>query len=299
MFDTPILFIIFNRPDTTQEVFNAIRAIKPKKLYVTADGARKGNQNDLINCPKTREIINIDWDCDLKTLYRDENLGCRNAVSDAITWFFNQEEKGIILEDDCLPDLSFFPFCEELLEKYKDNEQIMLISGDNFQNSKKQGDSSYYFSRYNHIWGWASWRRVWQHYDVDMKTFPENKEKEFLNDIFSNKKARNYWLKRFEKAYNGEINTWDYQWTYSIFSRNGISILPNENLISNIGFGNQSTHTAKMNNKMANLPLGSITFPLTHPSEIKINMQADDYTFKTIFSPSLYKKALTYLASKW
>lgn len=299
MFDTPILFIIFNRPDTTQEVFNAIRAIKPKKLYVTADGARKGNQNDLINCPKTREIINIDWDCDLKTLYRDENLGCRNAVSDAITWFFNQEEKGIILEDDCLPDLSFFPFCEELLEKYKDNEQIMLISGDNFQNSKKQGDSSYYFSRYNHIWGWASWRKVWEHYDVDMKTFPENKEKGFLNDIFSNKKARNYWLTRFEKAHRGEINTWDYQWTYSIFSRNGISILPNENLISNIGFGNQSTHTAKMNNKMANLPLGSITFPLTHPSEIKINMQADDYTFKTIFSPSLYKKALTYLASKW
>ncbi len=299
MFDTPILFIIFNRPDTTQEVFNAIRAIKPKKLYVTADGARKGNQNDLINCPKTREIMNIDWDCDLKTLYRDENLGCRNAVSDAITWFFNQEEKGIILEDDCLPDLSFFPFCEELLEKYKDDEQIMLISGDNFQNGKKQGEASYYFSRYNHIWGWASWRRVWEHYDVDMNTFPENKEKGFLNEIFSSKKARNYWLKRFEKAYNGEINTWDYQWTYTIFSRNGISILPNVNLISNIGFGNQSTHTAKMNNKMANLPLGSITFPLTHPSEIKINLQADNYTFKTIFSPSLYKKALTYLASIW
>lgn len=299
MFDTPILFIIFNRPDTTQEVFNAIRAIKPKKLYVTADGARKGNQNDLINCPKTREIMNIDWDCDLKTLYRDENLGCRNAVSDAITWFFNQEEKGIILEDDCLPDLSFFPFCEELLEKYKDDEQIMLISGDNFQNGKKQGEASYYFSRYNHIWGWASWRRVWEHYDVDMNTFPENKEKGFLNEIFSSKKARNYWLKRFEKAYNGEINTWDYQWTYTIFSRNGISILPNVNLISNIGFGNQSTHTAKMNNKMANLPLGSITFPLTHPSKIKINLQADNYTFKTIFSPSLYKKALTYLASIW
>lgn len=299
MFDTPILFIIFNRPDTTQEVFNAIRAIKPKKLYVTADGARTGNQNDLMNCPKTREIIKIDWDCEVKTLYRDENLGCRNAVSDAITWFFNQEEKGIILEDDCLPDLSFFPFCEELLEKYKNNEEIMLISGDNFQNGKKQGDASYYFSRYNHIWGWASWRRVWKHYDVDMKTFPENKEKGFLNEIFLSKKARNYWLKRFEKAYNGEINTWDYQWTYSIFSRYGISILPNENLISNIGFGNQSTHTAKMNNKMANLPISSITFPLTHPSKIKINTQADDYTFKTIFSPSLYKKALTYLASKW
>lgn len=299
MFDTPILFIIFNRPDTTQEVFNVIRAIKPKKLYVTADGARKDNQNDIINCPKTREIINVDWDCEVKTLFREENLGCRNAVSDAITWFFNHEEKGIILEDDCLPDLSFFPFCEEMLEKYKDNEQIMLISGDNFQNGKKRGDASYYFSRYNHIWGWASWRRVWQHYDVDMKTFPENKDNKFLNSVFSNKKTRNYWLTRFEKAYNGEINTWDYQWTYTIFSRNGISILPNVNLISNIGFGNQSTHTAKINKKMANLPLCSITFPLIHPSEIKINIQADDYTFKTIFCPSLFKKALTYLASKW
>ncbi len=299
MFNTPILFILFNRPDTTQRVFDAIKAIKPKKLYVTADGPRKGNKNDLENCPKTREIIKVDWDCEVIILYRDENLGCRNAVSNAITWFFNQEEKGIILEDDCLPDLSFFPYCAELLEKYENNEQIMLISGNNFQNGKKHGDASYYFSRYNHIWGWASWRRVWQNYDVDMKSFPEKKKDDFLKSIFPKSKARKYWLNRFERAYRGEINTWDYQWTYTIFSHNGISILPNVNLISNIGFGNQSTHTAKLNNKMANLPTTHLTFPLIHPNTIEINNEADDYTFKTIFSPSLYKKALTYLASKW
>jgi hypothetical protein len=300
MLDTAVLFIVFNRPDTTQKVFDVIKSVKPKRLYITADGPRKNNENDRIKSEECRSIVHqIDWECELKTLFRDENLGCRNAVSDAISWFFKHEEQGIVLEDDCLPDPSFFDYCQELLEKYKNTPEIMLISGNNFQNGIKRGDASYYFSRYNHIWGWASWRRAWQLYDVDMKTFSQKKEENFIQKIFYKKKIQNYWMKRFQKSHDGEINTWDYQWTYTIFSHHGISILPNVNLISNIGFGEQSTHTAKANKRLANLPIQKINFPLTHPSEIKINEEADLYTFSRIFSPPLFVKIMSYINNKW
>lgn len=295
MTETPILFLIFNRPDTSERVFDAIRKAKPTRLYVAADGPRGGNENDLLNCPKTRAVINVDWDCEVKLLFREQNLGCKQAVNQAITWFFEQEEQGIILEDDCLPHPSFFPYCETLLEYYKDEEKVMLISGDNFQNGKVRGDASYYFSRYNHIWGWASWRRAWKHYDVDMKTFPEMKKQEFLNAIFPNKKVQNFWMRNFETAYNNKINTWDYQWTYCVFKEKGISVLPNTNLISNIGFGDNSTHTANINKLLANLPIDEIYFPLTHPEKIEIDHKADIYTFNQIFKPSFYKKVLTFL----
>lgn len=300
MLDTAILFVIFNRPETTQRVFDVIKSVKPKKLYITADGPRKNNENDQINSEKCRSIIHqIDWECELKTLFREENLGCRNAVSDAITWFFNQEEQGIVLEDDCLPHPSFFYYCEELLEKYKNNPEIMLISGDNFQNNIKRGDASYYFSRYNHIWGWASWRRAWEKYDVNMESFPQKKEENFIQQVFKQHKIQNYWMKNFQKSFDKEIDTWDYQWMYTILSHQGINILPNINLISNIGFGEQSTHTAKANKRLANLPIGEIKLPLSHPSEIKINEEADLYTFNRIFKPSIFQKTLTYINNKW
>ncbi len=295
MIETPVLFLIFNRPDTSKIVFEAIRKEKPKRLYVAADGPRNGNENDLLNCIQTRAVVNVDWDCEVKLLYREQNLGCKHAVSEAITWFFEQEEQGIILEDDCLPHPSFFPYCEELLNYYKNNEQIMLISGDNFQNGKVRGDASYYFSRYNHIWGWASWRRAWEHYDVKMETFPEMKKQNFLNPIFNDKKTQKYWMNYFEKTYQNKINTWDYQWTFCIFKQNGISILPNLNLISNIGFGNKSTHTAKGSKRISNLPTSEIVFPIVHPSKIKIDTIADAYTFKNIFKLSYLKKILTFL----
>lgn len=300
MLDTAILFVIFNRPETTQRVFDVIKSVKPKKLYITADGPRKNNENDQINSEKCRSIIHqIDWECELKTLFREENLGCRNAVSDAITWFFNQEEQGIVLEDDCLPHPSFFYYCEELLEKYKNNPEIMLISGDNFQNNIKRGDASYYFSRYNHIWGWASWRRAWEKYDVNMESFPQKKEENFIQQVFKQHKIQNYWMKNFQKSFDKEIDTWDYQWMYTILSHQGINILPNINLISNIGFGDQSTHTAKANKRLANLPNGEIKLPLTHPSEIKINEEADLHTFNQIFKPSFFQRLLTYINNKW
>lgn len=173
-FNVPILFIIFNRPETTKAVFHEIRKNQPFQLFVAADGPRREIFEDIENCRKVREIIQlIDWECNVQTLFRDENLGCKIAVSSAIDWFFSQVDEGIILEDDCLPDQSFFPFCQELLEKYRYDAKIMMIGGSNFQFNKNKFEYSYYFSRYFHIWGWASWKRAWQFYDVEMKAWPE------------------------------------------------------------------------------------------------------------------------------
>lgn len=290
MTDTPILFLIFNRPDTTFTVFEAIRNAQPKKLYIAADGPRAGNENDRLKSIQTRAIINVDWNCEVKFLYRTENLGCKKAVSEGISWFFENEEQGIILEDDCLPHPSFFSYCEHLLEYYKTEEKVMLISGDNFQNGKLRGNGSYYFSQFSHIWGWASWRRAWKHYDVDMNSFPEFVEQNQIATIFNQPRAQRYWLKKLEKTYQKGVNTWDYQWTYAIWKQNGVTILPNVNLISNIGFQTGGTHTNVMDNDMANLPVKEILFPLIHPKDIIPDILADEYTFKKLFKKSLLKK---------
>jgi len=274
----PVLFLIFNRPGTTQQVFNEIRKAQPSQLFVAADGPRKDRHADYELCKKTREIIQqVDWDCEVFTRFQDENLGCKRAVSSAINWFFSIVEEGIILEDDCIPDQSFFPFCQELLEKYRHDERIMMISGDNFQFGKKRTNYSYYFSKYFHVWGWATWRRAWKHYDIYMKSWPEIKQGGWLKDILKDNHAEKFWENIFENTYHGKINTWDYQWIFSCWIQNGISILPNVNLVKNIGFDGNATHT-KNKNKQADLPANSIDFPLKNPDFIIIDNDADSRT---------------------
>lgn len=299
MIDTPILFLIFNRSDTSERVLDAIRKAQPARLYVAADGPRDGNENDLLNCPKTRAVINVDWDCEVKLLFREKNLGCKQAVSQAITWFFEQEEQGIILEDDCLPHPSFFPYCETLLEYYKNEEQVMLISGDNFQNGKVRGEGSYYFSQYTHIWGWASWRRAWKHYDVNMESYPAFKSENRISRVFANQGAQRYWMKKLEKTYQKGVNTWDYQWMYAIWNQGGLTALPNKNLISNIGFLTGGTHTNILDKDMADLPVFEMEFPLIHPKVIAADLKADDYTFKKLFRKNFRKKLMLIPYVKW
>lgn len=283
-FNVPILFIIFNRPETTKAVFHEIRKNQPFQLFVAADGPRREIFEDIENCRKVREIIQlIDWECNVQTLFRDENLGCKIAVSSAIDWFFSQVDEGIILEDDCLPDQSFFPFCQELLEKYRYDAKIMMIGGSNFQFNKNKFEYSYYFSRYFHIWGWASWKRAWQFYDVEMKAWPEIKESRFFDDLLLEKRVIKYWKKTFNKVYCGLINTWDYQWIFSCWVQGGLSIIPNQNLISNIGFDQSGTHTTE-NSIFSKMPSYSIDFPLNHPKNIIRNTIADDYTEKIWYS---------------
>lgn len=279
MFRTPILFLIFNRPDTTQQVFDAIKKQKPKYLYVAADGPRSNAPGEKEKCQAARDIIKqIDWDCELKTLFRGENLGCGKAVSSAITWFFENVEQGIILEDDCLPHPSFFRFCEELLEKYRVDERVMQIGGCNFQEGIHRGDGSYYFSKNIHIWGWATWRRAWHLYDFDMKNYNCFVSQRQIENIWPGKINQESWIKNFQSIVNGSMDTWDYQWMYAIWSQNGLSILPNINMISNIGFGDGATHTLfddyRMNMKTYEMD------EIVHPTFVLQNVEADNYPFK-------------------
>lgn len=281
--NTPVLFLIFNRTDTTQQVFNEIRKARPKKFYIAADGPRADRKDEAEKCRMTREIIKqVDWECEVKTLFRDKNLGCRKAVSSAITWFFENVEEGIILEDDCLPDSTFFTYCEQLLEKYRDDNRISMISGVNFQFGNKRGEYSYYFSRYTHIWGWASWRRAWKYYDVDMAAWPEIRDNDMLSNIFRDRKRVEYWESYLEKTYSGKINTWDYQWAFTSWINNFLIILPNSNLVSNIGFGMEATHTSAAN-KFANMQREKMKFPLKHPGYVIQDVKADRFTEKNDF----------------
>jgi len=281
MFSTPILFLVFNRPDTTKQVFAKIRKIQPKQLFIAADGAREDREDEQEKVEEVRNIIldNIDWDCEVKTLFREKNLGCGKAVSEGITWFFKNVEQGIILEDDTLPDLSFFPFCEELLIKYKDNKTISMISGDNFQKGIKRGKDSYYFSIYTHIWGWASWRRAWEGYDLYIKEYPDFKKKKIIRKLGMPNEFYDYWLNIFSKTYLLEFDTWDYSWQFHIFKTEGITIIPQKNLVKNIGFIDSATHTNKSHSNKYTIETHSIDSCIKHPSKTEKNIEADIYTF--------------------
>ncbi|HBY56714.1 MAG TPA: hypothetical protein DEG96_02450 [Candidatus Atribacteria bacterium] len=280
---TPVLFLIFNRPDTTQKVFDAIKQAKPKQLFVAADGPREDKEGEKEKCKQTRKIIEqVDWDCEVKTLFRDKNLGCKIAVSSAIDWFFENVEEGIILEDDCLPSQSFFWFCQELLEYYRKDTRIMMISGNNFQFGKIRGEGTYYFSKYAHIWGWATWRRTWKCYDVDIKSFDEFKRENQIKNIFRIKQQQKYWMNVFQKVYNNKINTWDYQWAYTCFINNGLCIMPNVNLVSNIGFNRDSLHTRDEDNIFSKIKTEEIT-KIIHPEFVLADQEADLLTSKLCF----------------
>lgn len=288
MFKTPILFLIFNRPDTTEKVFQEIRKQKPKYLYVAADGPRSDKEGEAEKCRQTREIINrIDWDCEFKTLFREKNLGCKIAVSSAINWFFENVEEGIILEDDCFPSESFFNFCEILLEKYRCDTRVMHISAENPLDDSF-GEASYYFSKIPHIWGWASWRRAWQKYDVEFQDFEGFIQNNLIENVFPEKYAQKYWNKIFSRVKDGKINTWDYQWTYTLFVNNGLSINPNLNMISNIGFGVEGATHTDVSEKCANRQTFKIT-EIIHPKFILSDKTAVNMILKERYD--LYKKS--------
>lgn len=289
---TPVAFIIFNRPDTTQKVFNAIREAKPPKLLVIADGARIDKEGEAELCKQTRAIIDqVDWDCEVLVNYSDVNLGLRKRVSSGLDWVFEQVEEAIILEDDCLPHPTFFRYCQELLEKYRDDERIMMISGDNFQFGRKRSEYSYYFSHYGHCWGWASWRGAWTKYDDSMQLWQELRDNKWLKDVLGNDQAVAYWSRIFQSVYDG-FSSWAYIWQYTLWLNSGLTILPNVNLISNIGFGS-GTHTTDVNSPLANMKIEAINFPLRHPPFIIRNTQADEFTRLNHFGGNLQQSKST------
>jgi hypothetical protein len=277
-FDVPILFIIFNRPETEQVVFNEIRKLKPKHLFIVADGPREGKEGEKEKCMAARKIVDqVDWECDVRKNFSDVNMGCGKCVSSGISWFFDNVEEGIILEDDCVPDQSFFYYAESLLEKYRDNELVMMISGDNFQGGIKRGDGDYYFSRIPHIWGWASWRRAWEKYDFDVSDFPGFLKNKSIEKIWNKKSVQRYWLDKIGEVYTHHLDTWDYQLTYAVWKNNGLCISPNINLVSNIGFGAGATNTFNSSDSFADTPAGSLSSPVAHPRETIVDEDADNF----------------------
>lgn len=281
MYKTPILFLIFNRPDLTKRVFNEIKKVKPAKLYIAADGSRLDRLGEIELCQLTRNVTEvIDWDCDVRRLYRTKNLGCRKAVSSAIDWFFKNETGGVILEDDCLPNTSFFTFCQKMLRLYEKDEKVMHIGGSNFQRRKSD---DYYFSKYVHVWGWATWRRVWKSYDVNIKNWPEIKNSEILKGYYSNNTEKLFWETMFDAVYRKKIDTWDYQYVYNIWRNGGISVIPGKNTISNIGFRSDAVHTKSNNSSLSNLNVYKLSISPKKRLP-NINKKADDYTRKNILN---------------
>lgn len=278
MTKSPVLFLVFNRPKQTARVFNAIREAQPPRLYVAADGPRPNRKGEPAVCEEVRYIATqVDWSCEVKTLFREKNLGCKYAPSSAITWFFENEEQGIILEDDCLPHPDFFPFCDALLERYANDERVAVITGDNFQQGQWRGEAAYYFSRYNSCWGWASWRRAWKYYQGEIPFWREWCLGSKWLGTLPDPVERRYWARIFDRVSRDEIDAWDYPWKACVWFHGGLTATPNVNLVTNIGFGPEATHTKAKSNRegIAVAPLGS----LIHPAEVAREVSADRFTF--------------------
>ena len=263
----PVAMFIYNRPVLTARVFERIRAAMPRCLLIVADGPRAARTEDAQLCEIARKIVSSpDWSCDLLMNLADENLGCRRRLSSGLDWVFDQCSEAIILEDDCLPDSSFFTFCTRMLNRYRDDRRVMHVSGDNFQDGNRRGAGSYFFSRYSLSWGWATWKRAWRFYDVNVAAWPAASEERWLESILDDPGEVAYWTDIFEKLHRGEIDTWDYQWLFACWRQGGLSIQPNENLVTNIGAGPDATHF-KGEHSTLGIPIRELG-ELRHPSAV-------------------------------
>jgi len=289
LFKTPILFIIFNRPETTRQVFEVIRKVKPIKLFVAANAPREHVEGETQKCQETRNIIKIiDWDCEVRTLFRKQYLECGVSVSSAINWFFENVEQGIILEDDCLPHQDFFYFCEELLNRYRYDDDVMSIGGTNFLKGIRRGESSYYFSSHFHVWGWASWRRAWVKYDYDAKDMTEERLRIILDSRFISSGEKRLYKNTFDDMKKRKVDTWDYQWFFTHLFNDGLIIIPNANLVTNIG--PDGTHFRNgYKNPRINLPTGTI-FPWVLNKNKKPDKEADLLLYRLNFKQNILNR---------
>ena len=287
--DVPILLLVWKRPKHTKRVIDSIKKISPKKIYISCDGPIEDNQENKLLIEKVRKVIfkEINWKCNIYTNFSKYNKGCKSAVVDGINWFFTYEDEGIIIEDDCLPSIDFFYYCESLLEKYRNDERIWSICGNGYQNDLSQNKESYFFSKYTDIWGWATWKRCWKFYDPDIESWTNNRNQPLFKDLFNCPRELRYWNKIFDKLYyKKKPDTWDYQWQYLCFIKSGLSCMPFVNLVQNIGFGKDATHTQEDPFKFAsNLKeVGKLNFPLKHPSEFIASSVCDEKLQKLFFS---------------
>lgn len=281
----PVLFIVFNRLETAKQVFTSIKKYQPERLYISADGPRKDKVGENEKCETVREWVtsNIDWDCEVNTLFHEENLGCGLAPSTAISWFFDKEAEGIILEDDCVPNQDFFMFCEQLLDYYREDRRISIISGCNFDAEKEHSvqKESYFYSVFPYTWGWATWKRNWEDYDYTLSEWKKTNQNRFLSYIFKEKKYKQAWEKIFDDLYGDKPkDIWDYQFFFRCFKRKQLSIVPSKNLVTNIGDGILATHTGVEDNPLMNIKTEKMDFPLIHPVLLERNDRYDEFLQK-------------------
>ncbi len=295
---SPVLFITYKRYDTAIKVFHSIKKAKPPKLYFVSNAPNPNHPTEKKMVAKVRSIAKkIDWPCELHKLFRKKHLGVKDSISSSISWFFGHETQGVILEDDCLPNQSFFIFCDILLDKFKTDRRVMMISGNNFQDGRAVGKASYYLSRLIHIWGWATWKRAWELYDINMTEWPKHK-KLLTENIFNTIPEKNYWTRIFNNVYAKKIQTWDYQWVYTCWKYNGFSINPNCNLVSNIGFGTQATNTKNKFDLNANLKTFEIKLPLIHIKTFNYLNIPDIYTSRKYLQISPLKEFVKYFLNR-
>ena len=284
-YETPVAFFIFDRPHETKRVFEAVRRARPKRLFVIADGPKASMPDQTSRCTQTRKVIEqVDWDCDLATNFADTNLGCKQRITSGLDWVFERVDRAIVLEDDCLPNMSFFAFCDDLLERFARDPRIMSISGDNFLRGRRRSSDSYYFSVFFHCWGWATWRRAWSCYDGEMRQWPAIREGGWLSDVLGNRGGVRYWTRLFNLTYQGKVDSWAYAFLFSCWANSALAVHPSTNLVSNIGFAETATHTLSVG-PLSNLPTRTVTFPLRHPKWVIADVDADRLTQNEIYDP--------------
>jgi hypothetical protein len=277
--DTPVALLIFNRPDLTQQLFEVVRQVKPRRLLVVADGPR--NEEEKVRCEAARSAIQVDWECRLETNFSDVNLGCKGRVSSGIDWVFQQAEEAVILEDDCLPAPSFFYFCQELLARYRNDERVSCIAGMNlYPRPALRGNETYFFARYGPTNGWASWRRAWKYFDVNLSDWPQFKRSGRIKDLFPTRVEQLYWTLLFDSQYRGEINTWDYQWLFARLAQGGLTAVSSVNMVANMGFRADATHAREMPELWAPAKECHDLWDIVHPEYILPNRDVDNYYFE-------------------
>ena len=278
---TPVVLIIYHRPQKTTNVINSLREVKPSQIFVIADGPK--DKQDVEKCKKTRDLINsIDWKCEIYKNYSPKNLGLRKRVVTGLDWVFSKVDKAIILEDDLVIDKSFYVFCEQMLEKYKNNERVISISGNNFLFGRSNIENSYFFSRHIYSWGWATWRRAWKLYDDTMSDWQLVKSRKILNIRFGKWIEVAYWNGIFDLVFESKIDSWAYVWTYAALVNDKLTVVPSVNLVSNVGTGQGATHTS-IKSRVLNIPVERINFPLKHPRVIKPGTKEDSVIERTLY----------------
>lgn len=282
----PITYIFFNRLDCVKQTFPPIKMQKPEQLFLISDGPRVGNDLDGLKIRDCRSFINeqIDWKCEVYRLYQDTNLGAGKNITTGLNWVFSQIDRTVILEDDCLPDPSFFRFCQELLEKYKDDDRIGMIGGSN--HTPRILSSSYFFSNFTMVWGWATWKRAWKYHDFEMSLWPDFKNnRSWLIEKIIDEENYVYWFNILDNLYRSDKSqVWDYQWSLALWVQNMLSIIPTKNLVKNIGFGPDATHTKVDHRNLSNIGVDKIDFPLIHPKGIYRNHAMDSIITERIYS---------------